>query len=82
MPKIHYTQHKVNEVLENLNPQQLQTVENLRQLIKNALPAAEETVRQGRITFRTHDRDLVWFTVTKSHADVGSPGAQASAHRF
>jgi hypothetical protein len=70
MQKTHYTQHEVNEILENLNPQQAQTVENLRQLIRDIIPTIEETVRQGRITFRIQDRDLVWLTITKSHVDV------------
>jgi len=70
MPKTHYTQHRVTEVIENLNPQQAKTVESLRQLIKATVPATEETVRQGNITFRLQERDFAWVTVAKSHVDL------------
>jgi hypothetical protein len=70
MPKTHHTQHRIEEVLENLTPQQAQTVEHLRQLVKAVVPQAQEIVRQGSITFRLEDRDFVWVTVAKSHVDL------------
>ena len=70
MPKTHHTEHRVEEVLENIKPEQIRTVQNLRQLIKDAVPEAEETVRHGKLTYRLQDRDFVWITVTMSHMDL------------
>ncbi len=66
MPKA----HTIEEVLNSLNPEQKETVQNLRRLVREAVPEASEMLRQGQFVYRLQDRDFVWLTVTQGHVDL------------
>jgi len=49
----------------------IETVEKLRDLIKNTLLDIQETVKHGRITFVLGGKDFLRITLAKSHVDLG-----------
>ena len=55
-------QRTIDEILGSLEPAQKETVQNLRALIKSAVPEAVEIVRQGKIAYRLNDKDFVWIS--------------------
>jgi len=70
MPKAMEKQQTIDEVLASLNPQQLETTQNLRQLVKDAAPQASELVKHGKIVYKLEGKDFVWISHTKDHVDV------------
>ncbi len=60
----------IEEVLTSLEPKQKDITQELRALIKNAIPETEEIVRQGKITYRLDGKDFVWLTQAKTHVDL------------
>ena len=63
-------QRTIDEILSSLDPAQKETVQNLRALIKSAVPEAEEIVRQGKIAYRLNDKDFVWISHYQNHVDL------------
>jgi hypothetical protein len=63
-------QRTIDEVLGSLQPDQKQTIQNLRELIQNTVPEAMEVVKNKRITYRLDDRDFVWINHYQSHVDL------------
>jgi hypothetical protein len=63
-------QRTIDEILNILNPAQRETTQNLRTLIKTAVPETVELVKQGKITYKLGDNDFVWITQTKKHMDL------------
>jgi len=63
-------QRTVEEILGSLNPTQKETVQNLRELIKNAVPETTEIVKNGKITFKLDDKDFVWISHFQDHVDL------------
>jgi hypothetical protein len=49
----------------------IETVEKLRDLIKDTLLEVEEKVKRGRITYVLKDKDFLRIDLTKSHVDLG-----------
>jgi hypothetical protein len=70
MPKKQEKQQTINEVLRSLNSQQKETLQKLRQLIKNAVPESAEMVKQGKIVYKLKGKDFVWINYTKDHVDL------------
>jgi len=63
-------QRTIDKILSSLDPAQKETVQNLRALIKSAVPEAEEIVRQGKIAYRLNDKDFVWISHYHDHVDL------------
>jgi hypothetical protein len=70
MPKAQQKQQTIDEVLGSLTPQQLETIQNLRQLIKEAVPLAVEIVKRGKIVYKLEGKDFVWISRAKDHVDL------------
>ncbi len=60
----------VDEILNVLEPNQKEIVQNLRSLIKMAVPETVEIVRQGKIAYRLTDKDFVWISHYQGHVDL------------
>jgi len=60
----------VDETLDSLDLAQKETVQNLRELVKSAVPETFEIVRQGKIVYRLNDKDFVWISHFKDHVDL------------
>ncbi len=63
-------QRTIDEILGSLEPAQKETIQNLRALIKSAVPEAVEIVRQGKIAYRLNDKDFVWISHFQDHVDL------------
>jgi hypothetical protein len=60
----------IDEILNNLQPEQKQTIQNLRILIKHSAPETVEIIKNGKITYMLEDKDLVWINQFKNHMDL------------
>ncbi|MDG6223186.1 MAG: DUF1801 domain-containing protein [Candidatus Bathyarchaeota archaeon] len=60
----------VNEILNNISPQQKDIIEELRTLIKKISANAEEKVRDGRIVYAVAGKDFVWINPFTGHVDL------------
>jgi hypothetical protein len=63
-------QRTIDEILGSLQPNQKETIQNLRVLIKNSVPETVELVKNGKITFKLGDKDFVWISHFQGHVDV------------
>jgi len=63
-------QRTIDEILGSLEPAQKETVQNLRALIKSAVPETVEIVRQGKIAYKLNDKDFVWISHYQDHVDL------------
>lgn len=63
-------QRTIDEILDNLQPEQKETIQNLRRLIKSAAPKAVEIIKNGEITYKLEDKDLVWINQFNDHVDL------------
>ena len=63
-------QRTIDEILGNLNPEQKETIQNLRVLIKNNVPETVEFVKNGKITYKLDDKDFVWISHFQDHLDL------------
>ncbi len=63
-------QRTIDEILGSLNPTQKETIQNLRELIKIAVPETTEMVRNGKITFKLENKDFVWISHFQDHVDL------------
>lgn len=70
MPKAQEKQQTMDEVLGSLNPIQKETLQNLRQLVKNAVPETVEMVKQGKIAYKLEGKDFVWISHFQDHVDL------------
>jgi len=60
----------IYEILTSLNPQQKETVQNLRQLVRDTRPETVELIKQGKIIYKLEGRDFVWITYYRQHVDL------------
>lgn len=75
------SQRTLDEILVNLQPEQKQIIQNLRSLIKNSAPETVEIIKNGKITYRLEDKDLVWINQFNNHVDLEfSMGASLSSN--
>jgi hypothetical protein len=70
MTKAQEKQLTIEEVLNSLNPTQKEDTQNLRTLIKNAVPETVEIVKQGKITYKLVGKDFVWINHFQDHVDL------------
>jgi hypothetical protein len=63
-------QRTVEEILGSLSPAQKETVQSLRELVKNVVPETTEMVKNGKITFKLDDKDFVWISHFQDHVDL------------
>ena len=63
-------QRTIDEILSSLEPAQKETIQNLRALIKSAVPETVEIVRQGKIAYKLNDKDFVWISHYQDHVDL------------
>jgi hypothetical protein len=70
MPKAQEKQQTIDEVLSSLNPTQKETIQNLRELIKAAVPETVELVKQGKIAYKLGNKDFVWISHFQQHVDL------------
>ena len=66
----------VEEVLGKVEPEQKEISQKLRDLVKNAVPDAKETVRRGKITFVLDGKDFAKVLHYKGHVDLGLVAGQ------
>ena len=60
----------IEELLNRLEPVQKETVQNLRGLIKSAVPEIVEIVKHGNITYKLDNKDFVWIRHYRKHVDL------------
>ncbi|MCL4430431.1 MAG: DUF5655 domain-containing protein [Chloroflexi bacterium] len=70
MPKAQEKQLTIDEILGKLEPAQKDTIQNLRALIKNAVPETVELTKKGKITYKLNDKDFVWISHYQDHVDL------------
>ncbi len=70
MPKAQEKQQTIDEVLGSLDPNQKEPLQNLRTLVKDAVPEAVELVKQGRIAYKLEGKDFVWISHYQGHVDL------------
>lgn len=70
MPKANEKQQTIDEILSSLNPTQKETTQNLRTLIKTAVPETVELVKQGKIIYKLIGKDFVWISHFQDHVDL------------
>jgi hypothetical protein len=63
-------QKTIDEILGSLQPSQKENIQNLRALIKNAVPETAELVKNGKITYKLYDKDFVWISHFQDHVDL------------
>lgn len=63
-------QRTIDEILDRLQPEQKQTIQNLRSLIKDAAPETVEIIKDGKITYKLEGKDLVWINQFNNHLDL------------
>lgn len=70
MPKKQEKQQTIDEILRSLDPQQKETLQKLRQLVKDSVPETVELVKQGKLVYKLEGKDFVWITYTRQHVDL------------
>jgi hypothetical protein len=70
MPKKQEKQQTIDEILGSLDSRQKETLQNLRQLIRDSVPESVELVKQGKIVYKLEGKDFVWISYTREHVDL------------
>ena len=70
MTKAQQKQQTIDEILSSLSPNQKETVQNLRTLVKNTVPETIEMVKQGKIIYKLGEKDFVWIIPYQEHVDL------------
>ena len=60
----------IDEILGSLDPAQKENVQNLRALVKSAVPESVELVKQGKVTYKLEGKDFVWISHYHDHVDL------------
>lgn len=60
----------IEQLVNSLQPEQKETIQNLRAIIKGTVPETVEIVRQGKIAYKLADKDFVWISHYQSHVDL------------
>ena len=60
----------IDDILNRLESDQKETVQNLRGLIKSAVPETVETVKAGIITYKLGSNDFVWIGTYRKHVNL------------
>ena len=70
MVKVKETEVDIEELLKRLEPKQKETIQNLRGLIKSAVPETVEIVKHGSLTYKLDNKDFVWISRYRDHVDL------------
>jgi hypothetical protein len=70
MTKAQEKQQTIDEILSSLTLDQKTLIQNLRQLVKDAVPQTHEIVKQGKIVYKLEDKDFVWISRFQTHMDL------------
>ena len=70
MVKVKEIQVDIDDMLNRLEPVQKEVVQNLRVLIKSAVPETIEIVKHGNVTYKLDEKDFVWIRHYKTHVDL------------
>ncbi len=70
MTKAQEKQQTIDEILSSLTLDQKTLIQNLRQLVKDAVPQTHESVKQGKIVYKLEDKDFVWISRFQTHMDL------------
>lgn len=57
--------------MDKLSPAQKEITQELRSLVKKALPEIEETVKWGNITYILKSKNLAWIILYDDYLDFG-----------
>jgi hypothetical protein len=60
----------VEQVLGEAQDKQLEIVQHLRRLIKEAWPNASEIIRDGKLTYQLNGKDAVAIRIANGHTDL------------
>ncbi|MFW6117786.1 MAG: DUF1801 domain-containing protein [Thermoproteota archaeon] len=60
----------VDEIINDLDPHQREIAEELRSLIRDTVPDAEEKIRKGKIVYAAEGKDFVWINPFTDHVDL------------
>jgi hypothetical protein len=63
-------QRTIEEILGALTPQQKETMQSLRALVKDKVPETVEMVKQGKIVYKLDGKDFVWISNYSNHMDL------------
>lgn len=67
---VRYRKKTTDEIMDGLGPENKEITEKLRRAVKNTIPDANETVKQGRITYVLNQKDFASIRITQSHVDL------------
>ena len=70
MVKVKEREVDKDEILNRLEPEQKEIIQNLRELIKSAVPETVELVKHGNITYKLDYKDFVWISHYQNHVDL------------
>ncbi len=70
MPKATEKQQTIDEVLSSLDPNQRETLQKLRELIKATVPETVEVIKQGKIVYKLEGKDFAWISHYQVHVDL------------
>jgi hypothetical protein len=70
MPKKQEKQQTIDEILSSLDPRQKETLQKLRQLVRDNVPESVELVKQGKLVYKLEGKDFVWINYTQQHVDL------------
>ena len=73
----------MDEILGALDPAQKDNLQNLRALVKAAVPESVELIKQGKVTFKLQNKDFVWISHYRDHVDLEfAMGASLDSNLF
>jgi hypothetical protein len=63
-------QRTMDEILQTLSPQQKETFQNLRNLVKEVTPESVEVIKQGKLVYKLEGKDFAWISHYSDHVDL------------
>lgn len=60
----------IEEMINKLEPEQKETTQSLRSLIKTAVPETLEVAKHQTLTYKLNGIDFVWITPYHGHVDL------------
>ncbi len=60
----------IEEIVNGLDPKRKEAVQNIRALIKAAVPETVELAKHGKITYKLKNVDFVWISPYQGHVDL------------
>ena len=67
---VKYRKKTTDEIMDDLEPENIEITEKLHRVVKDTIPDATETVKQGRITYVLNQKDFASIRITQSHLDL------------